>query len=181
MMYSSLARAAALAAALLLPPAHANDVREASELLQRGNAGLALERIDAFLASNPSDAAGRFLRAVILVHQDRREEAMAAFRRLTEEQPELPEPHNNLGVLYAAQGRYEDAKRALEMAVMTAPGYATAHENLGDVHVRLAAQSYERAMKYDPKNRSAVLKLKLVTQLLATPRDVSPAAVRSVP
>ena len=48
--------------------------------------------------------------------------------------------HNNLGVLYAAQGRYDDARRVLETAVLAHPGYALAHENLGDIYARLAAQ-----------------------------------------
>ena len=45
------------------------------------------------------------------------------------------------------------------------PGYATAHENLGDVYAALAAQSYARAQKLDPSNVTVAPKLALVRDL----------------
>ena len=53
--------------------------------------------------------------------------------------PELPEPHNNLAVLYAQKGDYELARDELEAAIGAAPDYAIAYENLGDIYARLAA------------------------------------------
>jgi len=47
--------------------------------------------------------------------------------------PELPEPYNNLAVLYAARGDHDGARDALLRAISTHPSYATAHENLGDI------------------------------------------------
>jgi hypothetical protein len=47
----------------------------------------------------------------------------------------------------------------------TNPGYATAHENLGDVHAALAAQSYARALKLDPGNVTVPPKLAIVREL----------------
>jgi Flp pilus assembly protein TadD len=163
-----LLRFALLAGALLaLPPAWADAVDDARALLQKGQAAEALLRLDAHLKANPGDARGRFLRGVVLTQQQKSDEAIAVFRALSEDMPELPEPYNNLAVLYAAQGRYEDARRVLETAVLTHPGYALAHENLGDIYARLAAQSYQRAGKLDPKAAGAREKLKLVDQLLA--------------
>ena len=164
-----LLRFALLAGALLatLPPARADAVDDARALLQKGQEAEALVRVDAYLKANPKDARGRFLRGVILTRQQKSDEAIAIFRALNEDMPELPEPYNNLAVLYAAQGRYEDARRVLETAVLTHPGYALAHENLGDIYARLAAQSYQRAGKLDPKAAGAREKLKLVDQLLA--------------
>ena len=43
-------------------------------------------------------------------------EAIQVFTGLTEDYPELPEPYNNLAVLYAQQGDYEKARDALEAA-----------------------------------------------------------------
>jgi Flp pilus assembly protein TadD len=161
-------RLALLAGALLaLPPAWADAVDDARGLLQKGRAAEALARVDAHLKGNPKDARGRFLRGVILTEQRKEDEAIAVFRALNEDMPELPEPYNNLGVLYAAKGRYDDARRVLETAVLAHPGYALAHENLGDLYARLAAQSYQRAGKLDPKATGAREKLKLVDQLLA--------------
>jgi tetratricopeptide (TPR) repeat protein len=73
------------------------------------------------------------------------EEAIATFTLLTEDYPELPEPYNNLAVIYAGQNRLDQARNALEMAVRNNPNYAVAHENLGDIYTRLAQQSYTRS------------------------------------
>jgi Flp pilus assembly protein TadD len=156
-----------LVALVQVQPAAADALDDARALLRSGEAAQALARVERHLQDNPKDARGRFLRGVILSEQQRTDEAIAAFRALTEDMPELPEPYNNLGVLYAAQGRYEDARRLLETAVLAHPGYALAHENLGDIYARLAAQAYQRAGKLDPKAASAHEKLKLVDQLLA--------------
>lgn len=152
---------------MALGPARADGVDDAGSLLRQGRAADALAKIDAHLKENPRDVRGRFLRGVILSEQQKTSDAIAAFRAVSEERPEMPEPYNNLGVLYAGQGRYDDARRALETAILADPKYAVAHENLGDVYARMAAQSYERAGKLDPKGSSARAKLKLVDQLFA--------------
>jgi Flp pilus assembly protein TadD len=149
------------------PLARADAVDDAAALLRKGRSEAALDRVDAFLKDNPKDVRARFLRGVILSEQRKPNEAISVFRSVSDDRPELPEPYNNLGVLYAGQGRYEEARRALESAILADPKYATAHENLGDVYARMAAQSYERAGKLDPKGASARTKLKLIDQLFA--------------
>lgn len=148
-----------------MPPAHADGVDDAQALLRKGQAAQALERIDAILKQDPRDVRARFLRGVILSDQQKTNEAIAVFRSVSDDRPELPEPYNNLGVLYAGMGRYDEARRALETAILADPKYATAHENLGDVYARMAARSYEQAGKLDPKTSTAREKLKLIDQL----------------
>ena len=144
----------------------ADRVDDAGALLRKGQASQALSVVDAHLKEHPKDARGLFLRGVILAEQHKPDEAIAAFRALNDERPELPEPYNNLAVLYAAQGRYDEARRVLETAILADPSYAIAHENLGDLYARMAAQSYARAVKLDPKAAGAQTKLKLIDQLL---------------
>lgn len=132
----------------------------------------ALARADAFLKKNPRDAQVRFQRGVILGELARPQEAMTAFEGLTQDFPELPEPYNNLGVLYAAQGRYEAAREQLHKAIAAHPGYVTAYENLGDLYVAMAAATYQQAAKLDPKNRTAPAKLALARELGARVRAV---------
>ena len=79
-------------------------------------------------------------------------DAIATFTKLTEDYPELPEPYNNLAVLYAGQSQFDKARAALEMAIRTNPSYATAHENLGDVYAKLASQAYNKALQLDAAN-----------------------------
>lgn len=164
---SYLAGIAGVLIALGLGLARADGVDDATALLRKGQPVEALARVDGFLKDNPKDVRARFLRGVILSEQQKTGDAIAAFRSVSEDRPEMPEPYNNLGVLYAGQGRYDEARRALETAVLADPKYATAHENLGDVYARMAAQSYELAGKLDAKGTSARTKLKLIDQLFA--------------
>jgi Flp pilus assembly protein TadD len=170
-----------LCGALRLAPALADKYRDLYQLYKQGDTAQALERIDAYLASQPRDARARFLKGVILTDQKRRDEAITVFTGLTQDFPELPEPYNNLSVLYAAQGDYERAREVLEMAVRNYPGYATAHENLGDVYAMLASQAYDKAVQADPKNTTAPIKLRMVRELFsvkAPPPEAAPGANR---
>ena len=137
-----------LAAAGAAPTAaRADELDTLSALLSRGAVEEAATRLDALLARQPKDARARFLRARILVEQRREVEAIGVYRALTEDFPELPEPYNNLAVLEAARGRFDEARRLLEMATRAHPGYSTAWENLGDLLARLAWESYGQALQ----------------------------------
>jgi len=158
-----------LTAALLLAAAQtavaATAVEEASTLLQQGQLDQALKKLDAQLKSQPQDAQARFLRGLVLVRLNRSAEAVKMFADLTRDYPQLPEPYNNLAVLYAQQGDYEKARDALEAALATHPSYATAHENLGDIYAALAGAAYNRALSLDGANQGVRSKLALIGQL----------------
>jgi Flp pilus assembly protein TadD len=105
----------------------------------------ALAQLDARIASNPRDAQAKFKRGTVLARLNRDSDAIQQFTELTQAYPELPEPYNNLATLYAKAGRYDEARAALETAVKVNPSYGLAYENLGDLYLRLAEQSYRRA------------------------------------
>ncbi len=149
--------------------AQGDGLAQASQLLKQGDLGRALDRVDAYLSTRPRDARGRFLKGVILAEQRKPNEAIKVFTELTFDYPELAEPYNNLAVLYAAQGAYDKARAALEMAVRTNPSYAAAHENLGDIYAQMASQAYDKAAKLDRSNKTAPAKLNLVRELLSKP------------
>jgi Flp pilus assembly protein TadD len=75
--------------------------------------------------------------------------------------PELPEPYNNLAVLYANAGKLELARENLEMCLKLSPNYATASQNLGDVYIKIAAQHYAQAFKSNRRLSEAQRKQKL--------------------
>jgi tetratricopeptide (TPR) repeat protein len=102
----------------------------------------------------------------VLADTGRRSEAVTLLQQLAQDYPELPEPHNNLAALYAATGDYGKARAELEESLRLNPNYATAHENLGDVFVMLAGQSYARALKLEPSNTSVPRKLALVRRIV---------------
>lgn len=172
---------AALLLALLVGAAHADDYADVNTLLRQGKADQALAKADAYIAGKPRDPQMRFLRGVILTEQGKQADAVAAFTALTQDFPELPEPYNNLAALYAAQSQFDKARAALEMAIKLNPDYATAHENLGDVYARLAAQSYGRSLKLEAGNTTVPPKLALVRQMFGAPAaDTLPPALPPV-
>ena len=160
-------RLLALIAAFVLMPVHADESADVSQLLRTGKLVEALTKADAFLAGKPNDPQMRFLKGVIQRSSGKQAEAIATFTKLTEDYPELPEPYNNLAVLYAGQGQFDKARAALEMAIRTNPSYSTAHENLGDVYARLASQAYNKALQLDGANAAVPPKLALIRELFS--------------
>ena len=156
--------------------APADDLREAQKLYSQGKLQPSLEKVDGYLKTQPRDAQGRFLRGLVLTEQKKTQEAIQVFTGLTEDFPELPEPYNNLAVLYASQGNYDKAKSALELAIHTHPSYATAHENLGDIYAQLASRAYDRALSLDKNNTSAQVKLSMVKDLFVSQKVATAAA-----
>jgi tetratricopeptide (TPR) repeat protein len=148
-------------------PGLSPQLAEASKLIGEGRFAPALVTIDSVLATDARNPQARFLRGVALNGQGQTNEAIAIFQELTQDYPELPEPHNNLAVIWAQQGKYDMARTALEIALSTRPDYAIAHENLGDVYARLAGAEYTRAVALDKANKSAQSKLKMVRELYA--------------
>ncbi|HJW57084.1 MAG TPA: tetratricopeptide repeat protein [Burkholderiaceae bacterium] len=155
-----------LLATLFAGPAAADEPADVSRLLKAGQLGDAITKADAFLAQHPRDAQMRFLKGVILTEQNKSAEAIGVFTKMTEDFPDLPEPYNNLAVLYANVGQYDKARLALDAAIRTNPAYATAYENLGDVHAKLASQAYDKALQIDSGNATAKSKLTLLRSLM---------------
>ncbi len=166
-MKQTLTRLAIVAAAALFaaPAFSATAVEQAQAQLNSGDLPGALKTLDKYLASSPQDAEARFTRGLVLVKLNKTEDAIKVFADLTRDYPQLPEPYNNLAVLYAQQGDYEKARDALEAALATHPAYATAHENLGDIYAALAGAAYNRASMLDTSNQAVRYKQNLINQL----------------
>ena len=163
-----LASALSVTLLALAPAVHADALQDINKQIKQGQYPQALEQVDKYLAGKPKDAQGRFLKGIVLTEMNKPNEAIVVFTKLTEDYPELPEPYNNLAVIYAQQKQYDKAKQALEMAIRTHPSYATAHENLGDIYARLASQAYDKALQIDSSNSSAQNKLALIRDLMGT-------------
>lgn len=160
---------AACAATLLLASfaAYADENEEVAKLYKQGNLAKALEQAEAYLATKPKDPQMRFQKGLILTEQNKIADATRVFSSLSEDYPDLPEPYNNLAVLYASQGQYDKAKSALEAAIRTHPSYSTAHENLGDIYAKMASQAYGKAFQLDKGNAAAQTKLAMIKDLFS--------------
>jgi Flp pilus assembly protein TadD/ketosteroid isomerase-like protein len=160
-----LLRLMVLAAAFSITAVHADDYSEVNQLIRSGKMTEALNKADQYLATKPRDPQMRFIKGVIQRETGKVSEALSTFTKLTEDYPELPEPYNNLAVLYASQNQFDKARSALELAIRTNPSYATAHENLGDVYARLASQAYNKALQLDGNNAAVPPKMALIREL----------------
>jgi tetratricopeptide (TPR) repeat protein len=140
-----------------------NDVRK---LLRQAKYPQALILVNKGLATNPRDPQMRFWQGYIFEQQGQPDMAQSVYLDLTREYPELAEPHNNLGVIYAAKGDYPNAKASLDAALRANPNYAAAHENMGDLLVNMARQSYQSSLAIDPKQRGIAQKIERLTPVL---------------
>ncbi len=163
--FFQIVRLAALATAFSVTVIHADEYGDVNQLLRSGKLAEAMVKADQYLAAKPRDPQMRFLKGVIQRDSGKQADAITTFTRLTEDYPELPEPYNNLAVLYASQNQFDKARAALEMAIRTNPSYATAHENLGDVYAKLASQAYNKALQLDGSNAAVPPKLALIREL----------------
>jgi len=170
-----------LAALCSAMPVRADDLEDAARMLKAGQREQALERVNRVLAQKSDDPQARFLKGLILTEQGNTKDAIDIFTKLTQDYPKLPEPYNNLAVIYASQGQYEKARAALEQSIRTHPSYATAYENLGDVYAKLASQAYDKALQLDSSNTGAQNKLSLVRELVGRPTQVAAAEVAKPP
>ena len=169
---------AILALACCAALAHADEYSAVEKLLKSGRAEQALEQITDKAGKAPRDPQWRFLRGMAEANLGRTEQAIATYTQLTQEYPELPEPYNNLAVLYAGQNQLEKASAALQSAIRANPQYAVAHENLGDIYIKLAQQSFAQAIKLAPAQQARLQPKINSLQQLVVPAQ---AAAGSVP
>lgn len=167
--------ASVLLSVLFVGTASAASVADITALMRSGKQAEAMTQLEAGLKKDPQDPQLRFAKGVIFTEQKRTQEAIAIFLKLSEEFPNLPEPYNNLAVLYSQENQFDKARAALNMAIKTNASYATAYENLGDVHARMAAQAYDKALNL---NSNGDVKSKLaVLHTLGIPEPTKVAAV----
>ncbi len=144
----------------------ADEYAEVQKLQQSGQTAAALARADKYIAANPRDPQMRFIKSGVLSGDGKTAEAEELLTTLTRDYPELPEPWNNLAVLYASRGQLDKAEQALTSALRINSAYATALENLGDVRVRQAAEAYRRARQIDARNARLAPKIDSLQRVL---------------
>ncbi len=105
-----------------------------------------------------------FIKGVALARNKENIKAIKVFESIVKDFPEHPEAYNNLAVLYAKEGRLDEAIIVLEQAIKTNESYSTAYLNLGDLYSKKAANVYGEVLKIDSKNNIAINKLRLIDE-----------------
>ena len=157
-----------------------------ARLAQAAMGTKALKRIDAILSRQPADAQMRFMKGVMLSNPRRRRQLPVSYPA----DPGLPPSSRNRITTW----RFSMPRRASmtrprprwTRRCRTSPAYATAFENLGDVHARLASQAYDKALQIDPASTGAttparVEKLALVRSLAVPAGQATALAVAPLP
>ena len=102
------------------------------------------------LEVTPRDPKIRFWQALAQEKLSQTEQAIQNYVTLTQDHPELPEPHNNLGALLLKKGDLDGAQRAFEEALRMDAQYPQALENLADVLNMQAQRLYQKALQASP-------------------------------
>ena len=141
-------------------PAKPASLTQTKELIELGKFMKAEASIILQLKKKPRDAQWRYLNALLKAEKGVKSnsktlinDAISLFELLTEEFPELPEPHNNLGVLYNRLNQNLRSIKSFKMAVVNNPNYTLAHENLADLYLFLAIEAYKEGVKRSSNER----------------------------
>ena len=137
-------------------------------LASQGQWQTAIEQLDRRSAINSNDVESRFLKGLLLLQHNDTAGAREIFSDIVQRFPHLPEAHNNLAAVYAAEGDYELARQTLLNAISNTPDYSKAKSNLGDLYVKLAVDAYQEALKLNPGDAVSEAKLKLLDQMLTS-------------
>ena len=95
------------------------------------------------------------------------DKAVSLYQGLINDHPELPEPRNNLAMIYLAQGDYDRASQLLVEAINTHRSYAVAYANLSQVYKGIASEAYRRAVSEssEPAKYTHNIELTAITEL----------------
>lgn len=167
-------------ALIMVGHAHAS-LEQAAKALAEGNYSLAREQLEQVEDGGKESVRWQLLDAAALAGSGKLESAESRYKRLIAHFPDNPEGYNNLAVLYARQGRFDEARELLEQAMQTSESYATVYENLSNIYFEMSRSSYAKALQMEQGKRSASLEPLYVVDAgeplrVATSKPAEPAA-----
>ncbi len=132
-----------------------NDI---NSLILNGNYNLAIQKVNNVLIDHPENINARFQYATILSLTQKSDAAIEEFQKIIRINPNLIESYNNIAVIYAQQGFYEKSEEYLKKAIELNPKYNIAIENLGDLYIKMALQTYKKVLANDLNNENTMIK-----------------------
>ena len=137
--------------------------RRAAEDTAAAAAAAALEPV-------PEAAVAAYARALDALRAENWLEAELQLEQLALEYPQYPGPHVNLALIYLHDGRRNDARTELELALGVEPGHPTANTQLGillreDGKFAEAEAAYRRALETNPAHGLAHYNLGVLLDL----------------
>jgi tetratricopeptide (TPR) repeat protein len=119
------------------------------------------------MQQDPTNARARFLTAYAYQMIAETDKAIALYQDLIRDYPTLPEPRNNLAMIYLERGDYDHASQLLVSAINTRISYAIAYANLSQVYKGIASEAYRRAISQstEPAKYTHDIELTAITWL----------------
>ena len=119
------------------------------------------------LQQDPTNTRARFLTAYSYQMIAKTDKAISLYQDLIRDHPTLPEPRNNLAMIYLEQGDYDLASQMLVSAINTRISYAIAYANLSQVYKGIASEAYRRAISQstEPAKYTHDIELTAITRL----------------
>lgn len=124
----------------------AGTLAKAEQLIAQGDNDAAVITLQKLVTHSPEDFHAWFVLGMTQAKLQHLDDAIISFNKVIQLQPTLAEPHNNLAVIFNLKGDLRAAVKQLEASLDLNPDYVVAHENIGDLYVKLAAQSYKKAL-----------------------------------
>ena len=157
-----------------MPAAHANP--QLQLLIEQSQFAAAARSGEKLLLQNPQDTEARFLTAYAYQMNGKTDQAILLYEAVIGDNPALPEPRNNLAMIYLARGDYDRASQLLVEAINTHSSYGTAYANLSLVYKGIASEAYRRAVSEssEPENYNHEIKLIAITSLDTIAADPLP-------
>ncbi len=115
--------------------------------------------------AHPADAEPQFREGLRLAAANKTEEAIKVFSGLIQNYPLLRQPYVQLAAVYVQQGKLPKAVAALRAALELGLDDGALQEQLGDLYVELAAQSYHSALKTANPNATVADKYSALQKL----------------
>lgn len=88
-----------------------------------------------------------FYRGLLELRRERLEQSLALFSTIPHPSAYYYDARNNMGAIYARQGKLDLAKSVMEEALQAHPGLATLHKNLSNLRAHMANKSYASALQ----------------------------------
>jgi hypothetical protein len=150
---------------LVSPVAFAADSMQ--QLIVQKQYAKAIQSGEQMLRQTPTDSNTRFLIAYAYQMTGKTNKAIKMYEDLIRDEPQLPEPRNNLAMIFLEQGNYDHASQLLVSAINTRINYAIAYNNLSQVYKGIASEAYRRAISQtsEPAKYTHDIELTAITRL----------------
>jgi len=154
----------------------AGSVGDLELLIDRENYTEAAEIGEQLLTKHPGHARIQFLTAFAYQKSQKNWKAAYHYKKLILQHPELPEPRNNLAMIFIADGDYEKASELLIDAINTHKSYAIAYQNLNRIYASTASEAYKLALSEsaEPPKQRPLIELTALSELNSIDSRLAP-------